>query len=89
MLVEVRKRSNERLGTRVRCASGRLGLVSVVLCQFQGPDSSMILCWLMCSAIRGREVLVCSLIDEATRFHVTQVLSSQSARDLYEAIMTA
>ena len=24
------------------------GLVSGVLCQFQEPDSSMILCWLMC-----------------------------------------
>ena len=29
------------------------------------------------------------MIDEATRFHVTQNLPSQSARDLYEAIMTA
>ena len=38
---------------------------------------------------QGREVLVYSLIDEATRFHVTQILPSQSARDLYEAIMTA
>ena len=38
---------------------------------------------------QGREVLVCSLIDEATRFQVTQILPSQSARDLYEAIMTA
>ena len=28
-----------------------------------------------------------SLIDEATRFHVTQILPSQPARDLYEAIM--
>ena len=37
----------------------------------------------------GREVLVYSMIDEATRFHVTQILPSQSARDLYEAIMTA
>ena len=36
---------------------------------------------------QGREVLVYSLIDEATRFHVTQILPSQSARDLYEAIM--
>ena len=38
---------------------------------------------------QGREVLVYSMIDEATRFHVTQILPSQSARDLYEAIMTA
>ena len=38
---------------------------------------------------QGREVLVYSLIDEATRFHVTQIVSSQSARDLYEAIMNA
>ena len=38
---------------------------------------------------RGREVLVYSMIDEATRFHVTQILPSQSARDLYEAIMAA
>ena len=38
---------------------------------------------------QGREVLVYSLIDEATRFHVTQVVPSQSARDLYEAIMNA
>ena len=38
---------------------------------------------------KGREVLAYSMIDEATRFHVTQILSSQSARDLYEAIMTA
>ena len=38
---------------------------------------------------QGREVLVYSLIDEATRFHVTQILPSQSARDLYEAIMNA
>ena len=38
---------------------------------------------------RGREVSVYSMIDEATRFHVTQILPSQSARDLYEAIMTA
>ena len=38
---------------------------------------------------RGREVLVFSMIDEATRFHVTQILPSQSARDLYEAIMAA
>ena len=30
-----------------------------------------------------------SLIDEATRFHVTQIVPSQSARDLYEAIMNA
>ena len=30
-----------------------------------------------------------SMIDKATRFHVTQILPSQSARDLYEAIMTA
>ena len=29
------------------------------------------------------------MIDEATRFHVTQILTSQSARDLYQAIMTA
>ena len=29
-----------------------------------------------------------SLIDEADPFHVTQILPSQSARDLYEAIMT-
>ena len=38
---------------------------------------------------QGRDVLVYSLIDEATRFHVTQILSSQSGRDLYEAVMTA
>ena len=38
---------------------------------------------------QGREVLVYSLIDEATRFHVTQIVPSQSARDLYEAIMNA
>ena len=38
---------------------------------------------------RGREVLVYSMIDEATRFHVIQILPSQSARDLYEPIMTA
>ena len=37
---------------------------------------------------QGREVLV-HLIDEVTRFHVTQILPSQSARDLYEAIMNA
>ena len=36
---------------------------------------------------QGREVLVYSLIDEATRFHVTQISPSQSARDLYEATM--
>ena len=30
-----------------------------------------------------------SLIDEATRFHVTQIVPSQSARDLYEAIVNA
>ena len=35
---------------------------------------------------QGSEVLVYSMIDEATRFHVTQILPSQSARDLYEAI---
>ena len=29
------------------------------------------------------------MIDEATRFHVTEILPSQSARDLYKAIMTA
>ena len=29
------------------------------------------------------------MIDEETRLHVTQFLPSQSARDLYEAIMTA
>ena len=33
---------------------------------------------------QGREVLVSSMIDETTRFHVTQILPSQSARDLYE-----
>ena len=33
--------------------------------------------------------MVYSLIDEATRFHVTQIVPSQSARDLYEAIMNA
>ena len=38
---------------------------------------------------QGREVLVYSLIDEATRFHVTQIVPSQSAPDLYEAIMNA
>ena len=38
---------------------------------------------------QGREVLVYSVIDEATRFHVTQIVPSQSARDLYEAIMNA
>ena len=38
---------------------------------------------------QGSEVLAYSLIDEATRFHVTQVVPSQSARDLYEAIMNA
>ena len=38
---------------------------------------------------QGREVLVYSLIDEATRFHVTQNLPSQAARDLNEAIMNA
>ena len=32
---------------------------------------------------------VYSLIDEATRFHFTQILPSQSARDLYEAITSA
>ena len=32
---------------------------------------------------QSREVLVYSMIDEATRFHVTQILPSQSARDLY------
>ena len=37
----------------------------------------------------GREVLLYSVIDEATRFHVTQILPSQSARDLYEAITSA
>ena len=34
-------------------------------------------------------MLVYSLIDEADPFHVTKILPSQSARDLYEAIMTA
>ena len=29
---------------------------------------------------QGREVLVCSMIDEATRFHVTQILPSISSR---------
>ena len=29
------------------------------------------------------------MIDEATRFDFSQILPSQSARDLYEAIMTA
>ena len=38
---------------------------------------------------QGLELLVYSLIDEATRFHVTQIVPSQSARDLYEAIMNA
>ena len=38
---------------------------------------------------QGREVLVYSLTDEATRFHVTQIVPSRSARDLYEAIMNA
>ena len=37
---------------------------------------------------QGREV-VYSLIDEATRFHVTQLLPSRSARDMSEAIMSA
>ena len=36
-----------------------------------------------------REVLLYSLIDDATRFHVTRVVPSQTARDLYEAIMSA
>ena len=31
---------------------------------------------------QGRDVLVNPLIDEATRFHVTQILNSQSTRDL-------
>ena len=50
----------------------------------------MILRWLMhfCN-YEGREVLVYSLIDVATRFHGTQILPSQSARDLHEAIMSA
>ena len=38
---------------------------------------------------QGREVLVYSLIDEETRFHITQILPSQSPRNLYEAIMNA
>ena len=38
---------------------------------------------------QGREFFVYSMIDEATRFHVTRILPSQSARDLYEAIVTA
>ena len=38
---------------------------------------------------QGREVLVYSMTDDATRCHVTQNLPSQSARDLYEAIMIA
>ena len=82
---------NERLGTRVRCASGRLGLVSVVLRQFQETRqfNDTLLADVHFWNYQSREVLVCSLIDEATRFHVTQVLSPQSARDLYEAIMTA
>ena len=33
---------------------------------------------------QGREVLVYSMIDEATRFP-TQILPSQPARDLYES----
>ena len=38
---------------------------------------------------QGHEVLIYSLIDEATLLHVTQIVPSQSARDLYEAIMNA
>ena len=38
---------------------------------------------------QGREVVVYSLTDEATRYHVTQVLQSESARHLFEAITSA
>ena len=38
---------------------------------------------------QGREVLVYSQIDEATRFHDTPVLPSQSTRDLYEVTTSA
>ena len=34
--------------TRYPCANGCLGLGSGFLCQFQGLDSSTILCWLVC-----------------------------------------
>ena len=78
-----------RIGIRVQNASECLGLVSDVLCQFLEPDSSMTLCWPMCISGITKEVLVYSLIDEAIRFHVTQVVPLQSARDLYEAIMNA
>ena len=51
----------------------------------------MIICRLMCVVgnDQGREVLLYPLIDEATWFHVTHILPSRSARDLYEAILTA
>ena len=76
-----------RLDIRVLCASECPGPVSEVLCQFQEPDSSMTLVHFW--NYQGREDLVNSMIDEATQFHVTQILPSQSARDLYEAIMAA
>ena len=37
----------------------------------------------------GRQVLLYHMIDEATRFHVAQVLEGQSAMQLYEAIMAS
>ena len=48
MPVEVKQKSNVRIDVRVPCASECPCLVSGVLCQFQEPDSSMILGWLMC-----------------------------------------
>ena len=36
---------------------------------------------------RGERVLVYSMIDEATRFHVAEVVIRQGAMDLFEAIM--
>ena len=53
--------------------------------QFNDTLLADVHCW----NYQSREVLVFSLIDESIRFHVTQVLPLQSARDLYEAIMGA
>ena len=90
MLVEVRKLSNVRLGTGVPCASEcpRSSLRRPVSVPRTRQFNDTLLADVNFWNYQCREVLVYSM-DDATRFHVTQSLPSQSARDLYEAIMTA
>ena len=76
---------NSTLAKMISDAGGSEEMINVQL-------GTRVLCASECPVFwnyQGHEVLVYSLIDEATRFHVTQIVPSKSARDLHEAIMNA